>query len=146
MAGANSGAVESGYSPPRSLEQYGGTLHFLVLGPLTVIAEGREVGLPAAKHRALLAALLVRANQTVSAEGLIDALWEGRPPASAAKTLQTYYGPQSLHELMERTTWHSGQHVRQYMMLLEKEGISHHRPLLPTDFAKLPMPQNVWDG
>lgn len=71
--------------------------------------------------------------------------WKGGD-TSPAKTLQTYYGPQSLHELMERTTWHSGQHVRQYMMLLEKEGVSHHRPLVAADFAKLPMPQNVWDG
>ena len=65
---------------------------------------------------------------------------------SAHKTLSTYYGPQTLHELMERTTWHSGQHVRQYMMLLEREGVSHHTPLVASDFAKLPMPQNVWDG
>jgi hypothetical protein len=47
---------------------------------------------------------------------------------------------------MERTTWHCGQHVRQYMMLLEKEGVSHHQPLKPPDFTKLPFPQNVWDG
>ncbi len=72
--------------------------------------------------------------------------WWSKGDTSPAKSLPTYYGPQTLHELMERTTWHSGQHVRQYMMLLEKEGISHHRPLLPADFAKLPMPQNVWDG
>ncbi len=72
--------------------------------------------------------------------------WWAKGDTSPAKPLQTYYGPQSLHELMERTTWHSGQHVRQYMMLLEKEGVGHHRPLLPQDFAKLPMPQNVWDG
>jgi DNA-binding SARP family transcriptional activator len=65
-------------------------MQFLVLGPLEVIADGRAVALPAAKHRALLTALLVRANQTVPADGLIDALWEGQPPASAAKTLQTY--------------------------------------------------------
>ena len=38
--------------------------------------------------------------------------------------LPTYYGPQTLHELMERTTWHCGQNVRQYMMLLEKEGVA----------------------
>jgi hypothetical protein len=72
--------------------------------------------------------------------------WWATGDTSPAKTLQTYYGPQTLHELMERTTWHSGQHVRQYMMLLEKEGIGHHRPLAASDFAKLPMPQNVWDG
>jgi len=65
-------------------------MQFLVLGPLEVIADGRPVALPAAKHRALLAALLVRVNQVVPADSLIDALWEGQPPASAAKTLQTY--------------------------------------------------------
>ena len=72
--------------------------------------------------------------------------WWGKGDTAAGKTLPTYYGQQTLHELMERTTWHSGQHVRQYMMLLEKEGVGHHRPLAPADFAKLPMPQNVWDG
>jgi hypothetical protein len=72
--------------------------------------------------------------------------WWQAGDTAPSKTLQTYYGPQSLHELMERTTWHSGQHVRQYMMLLEKEGVAHHRPLVATDFGKLPMPQNVWDG
>lgn len=72
--------------------------------------------------------------------------WWQAGDTAATKSLSTYYGPQSLHELMERTTWHCGQHVRQYMMLLEKEGASHHRPLVPADFARLPMPQNVWDG
>ncbi len=72
--------------------------------------------------------------------------WWQAGDTAPSKTLQTYYGPQSLHELMERTTWHCGQHVRQYMMLLEKEGLTHHQPLVAADFAKLPMPQNVWDG
>jgi hypothetical protein len=31
-------------------------------------------------------------------------------------------------------------------MLLEREGVSHDRPLHEADFARLPMPQNVWDG
>lgn len=72
--------------------------------------------------------------------------WWAQNDHAASRTLETYYGPQTLHELLERTTWHCGQHVRQYMMLLEKEGVSHHRPLVDADFAKLPMPQNVWDG
>ena len=72
--------------------------------------------------------------------------WWARNDHAASKPLETYYGPQTLHELLERTTWHCGQHVRQYMMLLEKEGASHHRPLVDADFTKLPMPQNVWDG
>lgn len=72
--------------------------------------------------------------------------WWAHGETGATRSLDTYYGPQSLHELLERTTWHSGQHVRQYMMLLEMEGVALDRPLVETDFAKLPMPQNVWDG
>jgi len=72
--------------------------------------------------------------------------WWARNDHAANRKLETYYGPQTLHELLERTTWHCGQHVRQYMMLLEKEGIAYRRPLADADFAKLPMPQNVWDG
>jgi DNA-binding SARP family transcriptional activator/tetratricopeptide (TPR) repeat protein len=65
-------------------------MQFLVLGPLEVVAEGHPVALPAAKQRALLAALLADVNRVVSADRLIEDLWEGRPPPSAAKTLQTY--------------------------------------------------------
>ena len=72
--------------------------------------------------------------------------WWAAGDTAGTVPLDTYYGPQSRHELMERTTWHSGQHVRQYMMLLEREGQSHSRPLVEADFARLPMPQNVWDG
>jgi len=72
--------------------------------------------------------------------------WWAHGDTGAARMLSTYYGAQSLHELLERTTWHSGQHVRQWMMLLEREGVMHDRPLDETDFARLPMPRNVWDG
>jgi len=76
----------------------------------------------------------------------LDAWWAATSDRDGTSTLNTYYGPQSLHELFERTTWHCGQHVRQWMMLLEREGVTHNRPLGDADFAKLPMPQNVWDG
>ncbi len=72
--------------------------------------------------------------------------WRSDGDTNPARSLATYYGAQSLHELLERTTWHSGQHVRQWMMLLEREGVSFQRPLVDTDFARLPMPANVWDG
>ena len=72
--------------------------------------------------------------------------WRAGGDTNPARSLGTYYGAQSLHELLERTTWHSGQHVRQWMMLLEREGVSFRRPLVDADFARLPMPANVWDG
>ena len=42
------------------------------------------------KPRALLAILLLRANEPVSSDVLIEELWAGRPPPSATKVLQTY--------------------------------------------------------
>ncbi len=43
-----------------------------------------------AKQRLLLAALVVRANEMVSADRLIEVLWGATPPATAGNTLQTY--------------------------------------------------------
>ena len=58
-----------------------------------------------------------------------------------------YYGEVSLHEVLERTGWHSGQHTRQIILMLrEKLGIEPDGPLADTDFAGLPMPKNVWDN
>ena len=57
-----------------------------------------------------------------------------------------YYGAQTLHQFLERTTWHAGQHVRQLMWVLESLlGIAPDRPLLPETFRGLPMPESVWD-
>jgi DNA-binding SARP family transcriptional activator len=65
-------------------------MEFRILGPLEVVEGERVVGLAAAKHRALLAMLLLHANKIVSTERLIDALWEEQPPETAQKTLQVY--------------------------------------------------------
>jgi glutaredoxin len=56
-----------------------------------------------------------------------------------------YYGDQSKHEFLERTTWHSGQHVRQYRLVLETLGITPDRPLPEEIWEGLPMPVKVWD-
>ncbi len=74
------------------------------------------------------------------------AWWAAKSDHSGKDTVQTYYGPQTLHETMERATWHSGQHVRQWIMLLEMAGIMPDSPLTPADYAGLPMPTNAWDG
>lgn len=82
-------------------------------------------------------------------QGVLDRLrayWTAKADHGGKEVVQTYYGPQSLHELMERTTWHSGQHVRQWFMLLGMHGVTPDRPLGEEAFAKLPMPSSVWDG
>lgn len=72
--------------------------------------------------------------------------WDAKADKSGGDPVQTYYGPQTLHEVLERTTWHCGQHVRQWVMLLGMNGVAAENPPDDTAFAGLPMPSNVWDG
>src|SRR4051794_6946182 len=65
-------------------------MEFSVLGPLEARHDGRPIPLGSRKQRALLAMLLLRANEVVSSDALIDDLWGERPPPSAAHTLQVY--------------------------------------------------------
>ena len=62
-----------------------------------------------------------------------------------ARKARVYYGEQTLHDFMERTAWHSGQHTRQLALVLEKLGIEPDGKLTAADLAGLPMPANVWD-
>ena len=65
-------------------------MEYRILGPLELVDDGRPVALSARKQRALLLRLLLRANEVVSADALIDALWGEQPPSSAAKLVQVY--------------------------------------------------------
>jgi Transcriptional regulatory protein, C terminal len=60
------------------------------LGPLDARDGDRAVPLGGPRQRAVLALLLLRAGELVSSERLIDHLWGGQPPASAASTLHVY--------------------------------------------------------
>lgn len=51
-----------------------------VLGPLEVKVDGRVVPVPAGRARVLLAGLLLRADQVVPVDVLVDWLWDGTPP------------------------------------------------------------------
>ena len=63
-------------------------MEFRILGPLEVVADGRPLPLGGASQRALLALLLLHANEVVSSDRLIDELWAGEPPASGVTALQ----------------------------------------------------------
>lgn len=65
-------------------------MRFGVLGPVAVwTADGRAVGVPEVKVRALLANLLVHEGRPVSVDRLVDDLWGDRPPGNPANTVQT---------------------------------------------------------
>src|SRR4051794_7506730 len=63
---------------------------FRILGPLEVLRDGARVEPSGAKPRTLLIDLLVHRTRSRTAEQLVDDLWAGRPPATAAGVLRTY--------------------------------------------------------
>src|SRR5215207_2588198 len=63
-------------------------MDFRILGPLEVDEGGRAIPIVGDRQRALLAILLINANEPVSADELIDELWGEHAPASPRKGLQ----------------------------------------------------------
>ena len=63
-------------------------LEFRILGPLEVLDEGTPVPLGGRNQRAVLTLLLLRANEPVSSERLVNELWGEHPPRTATTSLQ----------------------------------------------------------
>jgi DNA-binding SARP family transcriptional activator len=63
---------------------------FCILGPLEVRHDGVALALGGSKQRALLALLVLHANETLSVPRLIDELWGERPPVTATKALRVH--------------------------------------------------------
>jgi glutaredoxin/uncharacterized damage-inducible protein DinB len=75
----------------------------------------------------------------------LESWWTREGDKVASAKLQTYYGQQPLHHVMERCTWHSAQHARQMIAVLERFGIAPDGPLTQQDYAGLPMPVGMWE-
>ena len=56
----------------------------------------------------------------------------------------TYFGGTTRHEMLERTVWHSTQHVRQVAALLEEAGVLPDRPVMAADIEGLPLTDKIW--
>ncbi|MGH2835478.1 MAG: BTAD domain-containing putative transcriptional regulator, partial [Solirubrobacteraceae bacterium] len=78
----------------RELDQGGSSaiwgLEIGLLGPLVVVADGRAVSLRRRRERALLALLAAHAPDPVSADQLVEELWNEAPPKGARTTLRAY--------------------------------------------------------
>jgi YVTN family beta-propeller protein len=74
-------------------------MEFRLLGPIEVEADGRLLPLGSPKQRALLEMLLLNANEVVSRERLIEAVWGDQPPVTAPTALQVYVS--RLRKLLE---------------------------------------------
>src|SRR6478609_3078797 len=63
-------------------------MEFRVLGPLEVVGDEGPISLGGTSQRALLALLLLHANEVVSSDRLLDELWPQGAPSSGVTALQ----------------------------------------------------------
>jgi len=74
------------------------------------------------------------------------AAWRDRARgADFTVDVPTYFGGTSRHEMLERTVWHSTQHVRQVASLLEQTGVVPDGPAIVIDVSGLPLTDRIWD-
>src|SRR5258705_11759416 len=98
-------------------------MEFRILGPLEVVDEGRSLPLGGARQRALLTALILRINQVVGVDQLVDQIWGEDPPASGARVVQVYVS--QLRKILGDEiilTRPPG-----YMLLAEPDALDRHR-------------------
>jgi glutaredoxin len=72
--------------------------------------------------------------------------WEQTGVVQFPAVVNTYYGRQPAHKVLERTCWHTAQHCRQLMAVLEQLGIEPDGPLGVAELGGLPLPEKAWDS
>ena len=65
-------------------------MEFRILGPLEIVDDERVLRLGSGRQLALVGVLVVHANEVVSVDQLVDYLWSGTPPRTAAKIVRNY--------------------------------------------------------
>ena len=75
----------------------------------------------------------------------LEAWWNRLEDKSCRQKVKTFYGTPPMHQLFERSTWHSAQHTRQLIAVLERFDIEPNRRLIAEDLAGLPLPEGLWE-
>lgn len=101
-------------------------MDFRMLGPLEAREAGQPLPLGGAKQRALLALLLINANQVISSERLIDLLWPADPPDTARNVIQVYIS--QLRKILRQNTTPGSQPVLStrptgYLLELDRDSL-----------------------
>lgn len=102
-------------------------MEFQVLGPLRVLIDGVPVSPGPPKSRALLACLVVHANEVVPTERLAGYLWGEQPPATALHSVQNH-----ISELRKVIRGADGEspivtHAPGYLLQLERDQVDAWR-------------------
>jgi hypothetical protein len=81
-------------------------------------------------------------------DGIIERIenwWARLADKTCRQKVKTFYGTPPMHQLFERSTWHSAQHARQIIDVLERCGIEPDSRLTANDLAGLPLPERIWE-
>ena len=77
--------------------------------------------------------------------GRFETWWKQADGQDFSGDVPTYFGGTTRHEMLERTVWHSTQHIRQVASLLGQSGVTPDRPLTQDHIRGLPLTDKVWD-
>jgi len=75
----------------------------------------------------------------------VEQWWDRLEDESCRQNIKTFYGTPPMHQLFERSTWHSAQHTRLLTAVLERFGIEPNGRLSAEDLADLPLPEGLWE-
>jgi DNA-binding SARP family transcriptional activator/tetratricopeptide (TPR) repeat protein len=105
-----------------------GIMEFRVLGPIELWSAGQRQDLGPARARSILAILLLTPRTIVSADTLIDRLWDSRPPSKARESLSVYIARlrASLRQAVGDSVQLDGR-ARGYVLEVEPEAVDVHR-------------------
>ena len=98
-------------------------LKLKLLGPLEALKNGDAVTLGGQKPRALLAVLALEPGRVVSVDQLVESLWPGDPPETAAHAVQVYVS--QLRKALGAETLVT--RAPGYVLELEPEHVDLHR-------------------
>src|SRR5579862_8239492 len=115
---------------------------YLVLGPLEAHVGGEAVAIGGGRARALLARLLIQSPEAVSPEQLIEDLWAGQAPPSAAKLVQGYVS--DLRRLLGAEAIHTS--AAGYSIAAGERDVEEFERLLRTAQAQSSSPQKAADA
>ena len=92
----------------------------------------------------------MRSSESVADHGEVvrarfAAWWSRVAGEDFSGLVPTYFGGTTRHEMLERTVWHTAQHVRQVASLLERAAVAPDRPPTSDDLRGLPLTDKVWD-
>ena len=115
---------------------------------LESVIEGKEYAVQHANVPPKDGTCLTGAEIADYGEGVIKRLqdwWHQLADKSLSVKIKTYYGMQPMAMVFERSTWHSAQHARQLIHVLERFGIEPDGRLTPEDLAGLPLPERLFE-